>query len=177
MERLILPSFYFTTYFSIAQTGPGGVGNADGSNGQPTNVLWLRANSGVSSSGGLVDTWVDQSGNNNSALGAGATRPTFNVADVNFNGLSSITFPNTAGLNYYLQVRTIRIWMEHLPYLYSFVVRHLPYGSTQLSYRKRAVPEFYPLMSLSKHQVIVIGRNVYRSFNQHCFSEFCRKFC
>ena len=30
---------------SFAQSGPGGVGNADGSNGQPENVIWYAADS------------------------------------------------------------------------------------------------------------------------------------
>jgi hypothetical protein len=98
----ILALFFSSLGFS--QTGPGGVGNATGANGQPQNVLWLRANSGISSSGGLVDTWTDQSGNGNSAAGTGSTRPTFNGTDANFNNLPSITFPNTASANFYLEV-------------------------------------------------------------------------
>ncbi len=105
MRKLILASLLlFAAYLSIGQTGPGGVGNATGASGQPQNVLWLRANTGVSTTGALVDGWTDQSGNTNSATGTGATRPTFNGIDVNFNGLSSITFPNTAAQNFFLQI-------------------------------------------------------------------------
>ncbi|MCE2733362.1 MAG: hypothetical protein LW821_08365 [Flammeovirgaceae bacterium] len=89
---------------SVAQTGPGGVGNATGANSQPINVLWLRGDAGVSTSGSLVDTWADQSGNSNNATGAGVTRPTFNGTDANFNSLPSVTFPNTAASNFFLQV-------------------------------------------------------------------------
>ena len=48
-----------------AQTGPGGIGNADGSNGQPRNILWLRANDLNISDGASVSTWPDSSGNGN----------------------------------------------------------------------------------------------------------------
>lgn len=87
----------------FSQTGPGGVGNATGANGQPQNVLWLKSDAGITHSSGLVDGWADQSGNSNNAIGSGATRPTYNAVDGNFNGLSSLTFPNTAG-NFFLEV-------------------------------------------------------------------------
>jgi hypothetical protein len=95
-----------TTIFGLgfSQTGPGGVGNATGANGQPQNVLWLRGNTGISSSGGLVNSWGDQSGNGNNASGSGSTRPTYNASDANFNNLPSITFPSTASANFYLEV-------------------------------------------------------------------------
>ncbi|HYG20126.1 MAG TPA: hypothetical protein VD816_14410, partial [Ohtaekwangia sp.] len=75
------------------QTGPGGVGNKDGTGGQPENVLWLKANAGLSSTGGLVDTWNDQSGNLNHAFGVGATRPSFVAAEAALNNAASIIFP------------------------------------------------------------------------------------
>jgi hypothetical protein len=89
---------------SLAQTGPGGVGNKDGAGSQPVNVLWLKADVGVTSSGGLVNSWLDQSGNFNNATGVSATRPTFSATDVNFNNLPSISFPNTAASNFFLEV-------------------------------------------------------------------------
>ncbi|MGM0706567.1 MAG: hypothetical protein ACQETP_11680, partial [Bacteroidota bacterium] len=46
-----------------AQTGPGGIGNASGNNGQPANLLWLRANSLTLNNGDPVSAWNDQSGN------------------------------------------------------------------------------------------------------------------
>ncbi len=105
MKKLVLAFlFLLTSYFSIGQTGPGGVGNSTGSSGQPQNVLWLRGNSGISTTGVLVDTWVDQSGNSNNATGTTTTRPTYNATDANFNSRPSITFPNTAASNFFLQV-------------------------------------------------------------------------
>lgn len=88
----------------FSQTGPGGVGNATGSSGQPQNVLWLKSDAGISQSGGLVDIWADQSGNSNDATGSGVTRPTFNATDANFNNLPSLTFPSTAASAFLLQV-------------------------------------------------------------------------
>ncbi len=106
LALIALAFAFFAKSVVFAQSGPGGVGNAAGSTGQPQNVLWLKANTGVSSSGGLVNSWTDQSGNNNSATGAGASRPTFNSSDVNFNSLPTISFPVTGagGQNYFLQV-------------------------------------------------------------------------
>ncbi len=52
-----------TSAAARAQTGPGGVGNADGSDGQPENVLWLDANTLSLSGGADVTTWADKSGN------------------------------------------------------------------------------------------------------------------
>lgn len=47
-----------------AQTGPGGVGNSDGSGGQPKNVIWLDASTLTTlSNGDPVTAWADQSGN------------------------------------------------------------------------------------------------------------------
>lgn len=104
MRSVIVASLVCCLSSALAQTGPGGVGNATGSGGQPTNVVWLRANSGITQTGGLVDLWVDQSGNSNDAAGAGATRPTFNATDANFNNLPTLTFPNTASSNFFLQI-------------------------------------------------------------------------
>lgn len=79
----------------FAQTGPGGVGNAAGTGGQPSNTLWLKSNIGISQTGGLVDSWADQSGNTNNAAATGATRPSLNTSDALFNNLPSIDFTTT----------------------------------------------------------------------------------
>jgi len=65
---------------AFAQTGPGGVGNATGSGGQPQNRLWLRADAGTSTTtnGQPVSGWNDQSGNgNNASQGTSGNRPQF----------------------------------------------------------------------------------------------------
>ncbi len=47
-----------------AQIGPGGVGNPDGSGGQPKNVIWLDASTLTGlSDGDNVPSWIDRSGN------------------------------------------------------------------------------------------------------------------
>jgi hypothetical protein len=73
--RIICAYFVFclVSLSAVAQTGPGGVGNASGSGGQPQNRLWLRADAGTSTTtnGQPVSSWNDQSGNGNNA-----TQPT-----------------------------------------------------------------------------------------------------
>ena len=48
-------------------TGPGGVGNAQGTDGQPENAMWLDARAQPYGDGVLVREWFDQSGNGNHA--------------------------------------------------------------------------------------------------------------
>ncbi|MBK8340147.1 MAG: T9SS type A sorting domain-containing protein [Flavobacteriales bacterium] len=70
-----------------AQNGPAGVGNA------ANNVLWLRADNGVTQTGASVDVWSDRSGNNNHAafpVGQPAQRPTLVAASQ--NGYPTIDF-------------------------------------------------------------------------------------
>ena len=67
---LVAASLLLAPEIAVAQTGPGGVGNSDGSTAsgvnQPQNALWLRADEGVTTNGdGNVTTWADQSGNGN----------------------------------------------------------------------------------------------------------------
>ena len=94
---LILP------YVAIAQTGPMGIGNANGSNGQQQLLLWLACDS-VEVSGGYVDTWYDKSGNERNFTATGSNRPTFHAtggpsgkAFIQFDGIddrmSSSGFP------------------------------------------------------------------------------------
>ena len=47
-----------------AQTGPGGVGNTNGSTDQPRNALWLDASSLRLTNSDTLTSWTDQSGNN-----------------------------------------------------------------------------------------------------------------
>ncbi|WKN46060.1 T9SS type A sorting domain-containing protein [Tunicatimonas pelagia] len=62
----------------LAQTGPAGVGNSDGSSGQPQNVMWLDAQSLGLTNGAAVGTWTDVSGNTNNATQATiAAQPLF----------------------------------------------------------------------------------------------------
>lgn len=60
-------------------------------------LLWLRSDSGVTTSGGAVTAWADQSGNSNNATqGTGANRPTLNTGSANSGILSSISFDGSS---------------------------------------------------------------------------------
>ena len=78
----------------IAQTGPGGVGNATGTDGQPENVMWLDAQSLSLSNNAPVTTWTDRSGNNKNATQAtAANQPLFKTNYL--NGKPAVYFDNS----------------------------------------------------------------------------------
>ncbi len=77
---------------SLAQSGPGGVGNSGGTDGQPQNVLWLKADAGITETGGDITAWADQSGNGLDATGN--LDPLFTATNSNLNNQPSISFPN-----------------------------------------------------------------------------------
>ena len=85
-----------------AQTGPGGVGNANGTSGQPENVLWVRPD-GLPS-GPALSTWTDDSGNGRDLFNAdiaGDNTATPSVEPSVLNGFSTARFsdpdPSTGG--------------------------------------------------------------------------------
>ena len=92
---LFVALILFLSFWSHAQTGPGGYGKTDGS----TNlVLWLKADVGVEEADASVpeDTdpitlWNDQSGYGNNAIVGGGT-PSYNVSDAGFGNRPSIQF-------------------------------------------------------------------------------------
>jgi hypothetical protein len=53
-------------------------------------VLWLKADAGITQSGGLITLWADQSGNGSDASSSAGARPTFNASSI--NGLPGVTF-------------------------------------------------------------------------------------
>jgi hypothetical protein len=55
-------------------------------------LLHLKSDDGISTTGGALDTWADQSGNGNNATGSGATRPTVTAGTANGGVLSSVSF-------------------------------------------------------------------------------------
>jgi len=80
----------------IAQTGPGGVGNMDGSNGQPLNILWFDANYLNLNNNDPVSEWTDRSGNDNHGTQVDALRqPLFNTNSL--NSYPVIYFEDDAG--------------------------------------------------------------------------------
>ncbi|MBK7752253.1 MAG: hypothetical protein IPI41_06495 [Flavobacteriales bacterium] len=90
MRASILVPILCSALNCVAQTGPGGVGTS------ASNVLWLRADAGVTQSSGAVSQWNDQSGNNNHALLPGTiptATPTFVVGSV--NNYPSLDFDGT----------------------------------------------------------------------------------
>ncbi|MBP6389898.1 MAG: T9SS type A sorting domain-containing protein [Flavobacteriales bacterium] len=90
MRASILVPILCSALNCVAQTGPGGVGTS------ANNVLWLRADAGVTQSSGAVSQWNDQSGNNNHALLPGTiptATPTFLVSSV--NNYPSLDFDGT----------------------------------------------------------------------------------
>ncbi|MBP7450120.1 MAG: T9SS type A sorting domain-containing protein [Flavobacteriales bacterium] len=72
---------------TLAQTGPGGVGNST------TNFLWLSAEHDVTVPSVGVSRWGDRSGNGNHALQATANRQPL-LTPGSFNGYPAITFDN-----------------------------------------------------------------------------------
>ena len=89
-----------TTTFQTSFDGPGGVGSKDG-----TTVLdlWLKADSGVTTSGSSVDEWADQSGNGNHATQETLSNRPTHLPD-SLNGKPVIHFD---GSDDYLQTGSI----------------------------------------------------------------------
>jgi hypothetical protein len=77
------------TTITLAQTGPGGVGNTNGTSGLPHNIVWLDASD---LSGSLSDgfTWPDKSGNGYDAIeeNTGSNVPSLST----LNGVPAIQF-------------------------------------------------------------------------------------
>ncbi|HRE74133.1 MAG TPA: T9SS type A sorting domain-containing protein [Flavobacteriales bacterium] len=100
MRLLFLFLFSFCSIILFSQTGPGGIGSLT------DNALWLRANSGTSTTtaGTAVQTWNDMSGNGNNVSQATVNqRPIFRTNIM--NGYPAIQFDNvnTAGNNDFME--------------------------------------------------------------------------
>lgn len=79
---------FFTIGGDIQTTSPGGTGL----------TLWLRADEGITSSGGLVSNWADQSGNSNDlAQGAASEQPTLVSNAINYNEAIDFESDNIEG--------------------------------------------------------------------------------
>src|SRR6056297_2095163 len=78
MKQVLLLLFAALLSMSLyAQKGPGGVGNFDGSDGEPMLVLWLLPDSLGLSNGDDVLNWTDYSGNSNDLSALVSTSPVF----------------------------------------------------------------------------------------------------
>lgn len=93
MKRPIFTSFLIIICASLwSQTGPAGVGTSN------TNVLWLKANAGTTSTvnATAISTWSDQSGNGvHVSQSTAAQQPSF--ATNVLNGFPGIQFDNNSG--------------------------------------------------------------------------------
>ncbi|QKG78782.1 hypothetical protein [Tenuifilum thalassicum] len=79
---------------SYSQTGPGGVGNRDGSNGQPKNVIWFDASALGLNDNDPVATWTDMSGNGNDGVQLTASaQPIYRTGQI--NGMPAVIFDGT----------------------------------------------------------------------------------
>ncbi len=89
--------FSILTFGSVAfgQTGPAGVGNIDGSNGQPILEMWFDAADLGLVNDDLISNWADKSGNGIIISQTGSSRPTYkDASDANYS-FSSVRFDGT----------------------------------------------------------------------------------
>ena len=91
MKKLILTSLYaLITSCVFSQTGPGGIGTSDGSS---SLELWINSDSSVHTSGALVDSVLDLSGNGLKLMATGTNRP--DLTATGLNGLNYLSFERT----------------------------------------------------------------------------------
>ncbi|WP_420318828.1 T9SS type A sorting domain-containing protein [Ekhidna sp.] len=82
---------YFTIGGDVQTSAPGGVSSG--------LTLWLRADDGVTSSGGLVSNWSDKSGNTNNAFqGNTASQPALVSTDLNTHDVINFSNDNLGGI-------------------------------------------------------------------------------
>jgi len=93
MYRVFVTSLLLIVFSGVnSQTGPAGVGSS------ATNVLWLKANAGTTSTvnATAISTWSDQSGNNlHVSQSTAAQQPSFSTNVL--NGFPGILFDNNSG--------------------------------------------------------------------------------
>ena len=87
--QITLTLFLVPSSFIFAQSGPGGVGT---NNGTSTLRMWWRADAGVTSAGGLVSAWADQSGYANGLTQATNNRRPTITTSVSLNNQSIIRY-------------------------------------------------------------------------------------
>ena len=91
---LVVSIIVTLSHNSFAQSGPGGVGNANGSDGEPENIIWYAADSLNLSNNDQVSQWDDISGNeNNGAQATSASQPEYLTGQI--NGLPVVSFDGT----------------------------------------------------------------------------------
>lgn len=76
----------FSGFMAYSQTGPAGIGNANGANGQPALEMWYDATDLTLNNNDLVSAWPDKSGNGRNLSQTGTARPTYkNATDANYS--------------------------------------------------------------------------------------------
>lgn len=130
----LFPSLILTAFASLGQTGPAGVGTP------ATNVLWLKADAGTSTTtnGSSVSTWTDQSGN---GVVLGQTNTAQQPLFVNslMNGFPAIEFDNAAssGQNDYFSTPDNPIFDNTSGYSFFTVTRMKGFSEAQSIISKR----------------------------------------
>lgn len=127
MRNAFLLSTILAIGISMAQTGPGGIGNSS------TNFLWLDASYGITTSGSGISGWADRSGNNNNAAQANALLQP-NVYNASMNGYPTVEFDNDQ-TNYDYMVIPDNASLEGMSGLTGFVVYRLNSGTAQAAPR------------------------------------------
>lgn len=96
-KRLFATLLALSCYWAaFSQTGPAGVGNSNGSSGQPRNVMWLDASYLDLSNSDFVSEWTDRSGNDWHATQSEALRQPVFTTNL-LNGYPALYFDNDAG--------------------------------------------------------------------------------
>jgi hypothetical protein len=80
MKFIITSGLFFISFFSLSQTGPGGVGTVDGNS---ELELWLDPDYGISTIGSYIENWEDQSGNGIVFSGNGFQSPFLFESEIN----------------------------------------------------------------------------------------------
>ncbi|WP_430405371.1 T9SS type A sorting domain-containing protein [Fluviicola sp.] len=122
------------TFSSFGQTGPAGVGTS------ATNVLWLKADAGTSTStnGSPVASWNDQSGNG-VILNQGTTAQQPQFVSSLMNGFPALEFDNnsSSGQNDYMITPDNPIFDNTNGYSFFTVTRMKGFGDAQSIISKR----------------------------------------
>lgn len=123
-----------TAFSSFGQTGPAGVGTS------ATNVLWLKADAGTSTStnGAPVSSWTDQSGNGVVLNQATAAQQPLFINSL-MNGFPAIEFDNnsSSGQNDYFITPDNPIFDNTNGYSFFTVTRMKGFGDAQSIISKR----------------------------------------
>ncbi len=126
---LILRSLVITAPCN-AQTGPGGVGNAGGTGGQPLNTIWLDIDQiTVLNDGDDVTSWGDKSGNGNDFSVGASNAPVFRENVINGKNGVEFSSSNTSRI-----VRTSFGSMPTSEMTFFFILRTSDAGNGIASY-------------------------------------------